>query len=116
MSFASLLINLCTVRRYTEGVVPDAYGNLPRTWGDHLTNQACRLMSGTGRGTAFAGVELKRDAEIVVADYISFMLDVDVTEQDRIIVDTIEYEIIMIIDVQDAAIVHHKEMALKTVR
>ena len=73
-------------------------------------------MSGTGRGTSFAGKEFKVGAEIVVADDIVFMLDVDVTEQDRIIIDTIEYEIQMVIDVQNGTANHHKEIALKTVR
>ena len=117
MSFTSLLIETCTVRRYTTGAA-DSYGKPVETWADHLTDQACRLMSGSrGIGSAAsAGREFQVGAELVVADYIMFIEDVDITEQDRVVSGGVTYEILMVADRADGTASHHREVWLKAVR
>ena len=116
MSYTSLLINSCTVSRFTEGAV-DSYGNPTLTWADvaDLTDIDCRIIT-------VSGVEVKVGAELVIADYQLFLGDVTVTEQDRVkvywgTVDAwVEYEILLVKDRQDGADSHHKELLLRTVR
>ena len=108
MSFASLLIDTCTVQRFTEGS-SGPYGNPVITWADHLAEEACRIQPSSG-------VELKIGAELVVADYLLFLGDVDVTEQDRIVLDSITYQILLVKDEQDGVDSHHKEVFLRVSR
>ena len=107
MSYTSLLINSCTIERYTEGA-STAYGKA-RTWSDHLTSQACRVTTPTGR-------EITVHGEVVIADYKLFTQDIDVTEQDRVIVDSITYEILLVKRRSDGAVGHHKELFIQVVR
>ena len=120
MSYASLLINWCTIESYTESLPPDAYGKPVITWPVFVDPDVpCRLM-------ATGGVELKIGAEIVVADYKLFLGDVVITERDRVWVTVkdptgawifpILYEILLVKDIQDSADGHHKECFLKTSR
>lgn len=108
MAFADLLINTCTVRRYTDAGT-DAYGNPIEDWGDHLTNLACRLMAGAGR-------EVTIGAEVVIADYKLFIQNVDITEQDRVIVDEVTYEVLLVAPRQDGIGRHHKACYMRAVR
>lgn len=116
MSFATLLISVCTVRRYTAGAQNPYDGRPAETWADHLTDEPCRLMAGVGRGNTGTGMEVRIGAKLVVADYILFIGDVDITEQDRVIIDTVEYEILMVANRQNGTTGHHRECYLKTVR
>ncbi len=125
MSFASLLIDECTVRRFTPGA-PDDYGRPVKAWHDVLVDEPCRLASAGGR-------EIQVGAEVVVADYKLFIEDEDVTEQDRIeFVETIpafpippfpplvtittSYEVLLVERRKDSVTGHHKECLLKAVR
>lgn len=108
MSFVDLLIDTCTIRRYTTGAADD-YGKPVETWADHISDQACRLMVTTGR-------EIKIGAEVVIADYKLFIDDVDVTEQDRVIISAITYEVLLTATKKDSDEAHHKELAMRTVR
>jgi len=112
LSYTSLLINTCTVRRFTEGIA-DAYGTPSLTWADHLEDIACRLSAGPVWG---AGREIKVGAELVLADHTIFLGDVDVTEQDQIVTDGATYEVLMVVDRQDGTSSHHKECFVRTVR
>ena len=102
MSYTSLLIDTCTVQRFSEGA-PDSYGNPILTWADELTDIACRLESAKGR-------ELKVGAEIVVADYKLFVGSVDITEQDRIVIGSNTYEILLVEDYSNGLASHHKQL------
>ena len=80
MTYATLLINSCSVWRYTAGA-PDDYGQ-PTVGGgwevvEDLSDIPCRIMSAKGK-------ELTIGAEVVVADYKLFLGDVILTEQDRV--------------------------------
>ena len=108
MSFTDLLIHTCTVRRNTPGVVSN-YGTKDASWADHLTTQACRLVADKGR-------EIRIGLEVFVADYKLFIADVDVTEQDRILLDSVTYEILAVELMDNGFGGHHKELALLTVR
>ena len=108
MTFATLLIDTCTVRRFTEGA-QDAYGIPAKTWANHLVDEPCRVSTPTG-------IEIKVGAEIVIADLLLFIGDVDVTEQDRIVLNTITHEILLVKDRQNGVGSHHKECYLRTVR
>ena len=104
MSYTSLLVNTCTIRRYTEGA-QDAYGTPVKTWGDHLTNEPCRLMISGGR-------EIKVGAEVVLSNHRLYLQDIDITERDRVVIGTVTYEILLISDRQDAISDHHIEADL----
>lgn len=108
MSYTTLLIDTCTIRRYTEGA-RDGYGKPARTWTDHLTDQACRLARPKGR-------EVMVGVEVVIADYILFTQDIDVTEEDRIVSGGVTYEILLVKIPQNGTDDHHKELFLRTIR
>ncbi len=108
MTYATLLINTATIQRYTAGA-QDAYGNPAKTWANHLVAEPCRLASAGGR-------EVQAGTEVVIADYQLFLGDVDVTEQDRVIVDGVTYEILLVENRQDGVGSHHKETLLRVVR
>ena len=108
MGYTTLLINTCTIERFTAGA-QDGYGNPAKTWANHLTDEACRLQSLTGQ-------EVVIGAEVVIADYKLFLGDVDVTEQDRAVIGGVTYEIILVTEKQDGVSSHHKECFLKAVR
>ena len=116
MSYATLLINWCSVYRFTAGAI-DAYGQPTKTWAvvPALSDVACRIMSGSGR-------EIIVGAEVVIADYKLFLGDVVITEQDKVYVywgtvdAWVEYEILLVSDIQNGSDSHHKECWLRTVR
>lgn len=108
MSYASLLINTCDVMRNTPGVADD-YGQPTASWAVHLDDEPCRLQAGTGK-------EITIGAEVVIADYKLFLGDVDITEQDRVVIDGVTYGILLVTDKQDSASSHHKECFMRTVR
>ncbi len=108
MSFDDLLISAATVKRFTEGA-PDPYGNPVKTWPIHLADEPCRLMATAGR-------EIKVGAEVVVANYRLFIGDVDITEQDRVVIDSVTYEVLLVARKQDSAGDHHLECDMVTVR
>lgn len=108
MSFDSLLINTCTVKRFNPTGTDD-YGNPTGSWDDHLPDQACRLMATNGR-------EIVIGAEVVIADYKLFINDVDITEQDRVELDSITYEVLLVAPRQDETEEHHLECYLRVVR
>lgn len=109
MTFAKLLIDSCIVRRFRTGDADD-YGKLARDWYDLATGQPCRLMTTTGR-------EVLVGAEVVVADYKLFIEDTSsITEQDRIVVNDVTYEILSVMNRKDGIGVHHRELLMRTVR
>ena len=109
MSYTSLLIQTCTIQRFSEGV-PDAYGNPVLTWDlTYLEDEACRLTASSGR-------EIKVGAEIVVADYKLFLGDVDITEQDRVVIDSLTYEVLLVQDYADGLSNHHKQCWMRISR
>lgn len=107
MSYTSLLINTCTIRRFTEGAA-DSYGNPVKTWANHLVNQACRWSYPKNH-------EIKIGAEVVIFDRQLFLQDIDVTESDRVVLGADTYEILSVVDRQDGAGDHHKEAFLRRV-
>ncbi len=108
MAYADLLINTCTIKRFTVGVV-DAYGTPTKTWVDHLVDEPCRWSTPSNR-------EVKVGAEVVIADLQLFLGDVDVTEQDRVILSGATYEILSAAERQDGVGSHHVECFIRTVR
>lgn len=114
MSFVSLLIDTCTVQRYTEGGA-DAYGIPTKTWAAHLTDEVCRLMAGTGRVSS-TGIEVRLEAKVVIASYVLFIGDVDITERDRVVIGSVTYQVLAVADRQNGVGSHHKECLMDTVR
>ena len=108
MSFNSLLLDTCTIREYTNAA-PDDYGVPGKTWSDFLVNEPCRLVSNTNR-------EVKIGAEIVMADYILFIDNVDITEQHRVIVNSITYEVLSATTRADGISNHHQECLLRVIK
>jgi len=105
MSFDSLLINNGIVERYTS--TSDAYGNPIKTWGVHLT-VPCRLSYPKGR-------QVQVNTEVVPVEAVAFLWDDDITEQDRITIDAILFEILFMARSQDIIGNHHCELSLKRV-
>jgi len=110
MSFTDLLINTCAVLEDT-GVTPDDYGTITPNWTvvAGLVGISCRLSAGKGK-------EITVGAEVVIADYKLFLGDITVTEQNRIRMDAIDYEILLVSDRQDGVGSHHKECWLRMIR
>ena len=114
MTFASLLIDTCTILEDT-GTVPDNYGNITPNWTavPSLTDVPCRLTTGTGR-------EIMIGAEVVIADYKLFLEDalgaLVVTEQNRVRIAGIDYEILLTSNRQDGVGSHHKQLWLRITR
>ena len=108
MSYTGLLISTCTVRRYTEGPIDD-YGHPTEVWADHLADEPCRLSASSGR-------EITIGAEVVIADYKLFLGDVDITEQDRVVLDAVTYQVLLVTNRQNGTADHHKEVYLQVVR
>jgi len=108
MAYTDLLINTCTIKRLVQGPGVDSYGNPDVSWTDVL-NQACRLSSPKGR-------EIKVGAEVVIADYLLFLEDIDITEQDRVVIDSVTYEVLLVVRRQNGVGDHHVEAYLRTVR
>ena len=110
MAYSDLLINTCTILEDT-GAVPDDYGTITPSWTAvaGLTDISCRLMASGGR-------EVVVGAEVVIADYKLFTEDIAVTEQNRVQISTVDYEILLVEDKQDSTGSHHKELLLRTVR
>ena len=107
MTFAMLLINTCTIERFTADDTDD-YGNPTGTWAG--TDEPCRLQAGVGR-------ELKIGAEVVIADYKLFLNEsADITERDRVVVDDIEYEVLLVAGRQGGVQEHHKECFMRVTR
>jgi len=112
MGFVDLLIHTCTTRRFAEGA-PDSYGVPTKIWTDNLTDQACRLEAPAG---FVGGREVKVGAEVVIADYRLFIENVDITEQDRVVINGITYEVLIVEDFSDSVSAHHKRCWLRVVR
>jgi len=110
MAFADLLINTCTILEDT-GAIPDAYGNIIPSWTAvaGLAGISCRLVASGGR-------EVQVGAEVVIADYRLFTENIAVTEQNRVRISGIDYEILLVTNRQDSIGSHHKELFLRTVR
>jgi len=110
MSYTSLLINSTTILEDT-GAAPDTYGNTIPDWTPvaGLVDIDCRL-------TATSGREILVGAEVVVADYKLFLEDIIITEQNRVRMGAVDYEILLVTDRQDGISSHHKELFLRTVR
>ena len=111
MSFDSLLINTCTTRRYPPGAT-DAYGNTTKVWADKLVDEPCRISHPVFGGR---NGQVQRGTEVVPVDMVLFMNDVDVTEYDKVLVDTVEYEILFVATIQNGFGGHHKELSLKRI-
>ena len=109
MSYTSLLIQTCTIQRYSEGD-PDEYGNPALTWDlTYMENEPCRLVASSGR-------ELKVGAELVIADYKLFLGDVDITEQDRVVIGSLTYEVLLVQDYADHQDSHHRQVWMRISR
>ena len=108
MTFARQLINTCTTQRFSEGAADD-YGVPALTWTDNIVDEPCRLVYGGGR-------EVVIGAKVVVADYQLFIGDIDITEQDRVVISEVTYEVLMVISRQDGVRGHHRQCLLRTVR
>lgn len=107
MGFQDLLIDLCDILRYTS--TPDDYGQPIKSWAVHLTGQPCRLSTPKN-------LEIKKELEVVVADKILFLEDsVDVTERDRVEINSITYEILSVSSYRGNE-VDSKQLLLRTLR
>lgn len=115
MSFADLFINTCTVLEDTGGV-PDDYGNITPIWTAvaGLVDISCRLSASTS--TSRQGREITIGAEVVIADYKLFLNDVAITEQNRVRLNAVDYEILLVSSRQNGIGSHHKELWLRVVR
>ena len=109
MSYDSLLINECDIYRFAAGA-QDAYGNPVKTWNLLHDDEPCRWSTPKNR-------EVKVGAEVVLADLQLFLgKDTNITEQDRVILGGVTYEVLSASDRQNGTTNHHVEALLRTVR
>jgi len=108
MAYADLLINTCTTQRYTEGAADD-YGSPVKTWANLIVATPCRWSTPSNR-------EVKYLAEVVLADLQLFLGDVDVTAQDRVILNGLTYEVLSASQRQDGVTGHHMECFIRVVK
>jgi hypothetical protein len=108
MSFDSLLIHTCTIKRFNEGAKDD-YGIPVKTWTNLLVDEPCRHTSGNGR-------EIKVGQEVLIVYDELFLNDVDVTVQDRVEIDGELWEILDVRLRSDFLGGHHKECSIQVVR
>ena len=116
MTYLSLLINTCTTRRYPAGGVLDTYGTPAKVWADYLIGIPCRWSTPSNR-------EVKVGAEVVLADLQLFLnyVDIlgnpmDITEQDRVVLNGMTYEVLSASDRQNGTANHHVECLLRRVK
>jgi len=108
MTFASLLIDTCDIERFAAGA-QDAYGTPAKAWAVLHNDIDCRHVSGKGR-------EIKIGAEVVIVYDELFVNDIDVTEQDRVIIGGVTYNILSVVFRQDGVGGHHKQLYLEVVK
>jgi len=108
MTFDSLLIDTCDVQRYTEGAADD-YGHPAKTWATTYDDEPCRHVSGKGR-------EVKIGQEVVIIYDELFIGDIDITEQDRVIIAGLTYQVLSVVFRQDYLGPHHKHCYLEVVK
>lgn len=108
MSYESLLVNTCDVLRFAAGA-QDAYGQPAKAWAILHNDEPCRWSTPKNR-------EVKVGAEVVIADLQLFLGDVDITAQDRVILNGLTYEVLSAADRQDGVGNHHKECFLQVVK
>lgn len=108
MAFETLLINTCDIERFTEGAA-DSYGTPVKAWAVEHANEPCRHISGKGR-------EVRIGQEVVIVYDQLFVGDIDITEQDRVIIDTVTYQVLAVVFRQDGFGAHHKQCYLEMVK
>ena len=119
MSFDSLLIHICDIKRHTITGTDD-YGNPTYSWIPPIySDEPCRLMASSGK-------EIKVGVEVVISDWKLFIDEsATVTEQDRIdnirlastgaVIDASTFEILLVQMRSDGVDKHHSELALQKV-
>lgn len=108
MTYSSLLICTCDIQRFTEGAIDD-YGHPAKTWAAIHEDEPCRHVSGKGR-------EVKVGQEVVIIYDELFVGDIDVTEQDRVILNCTTYQIVAVVFRKDSVGSHHKQLYLEVVK
>ena len=109
MSWADLLIDSCVVQRYAAGAI-DAYGVPAKAWALHIGATPCRIVPDKG-------TEVVVGAQVVIAEYTLFIGgDADIIEQDRVTIDGVLYEVLLVQGRSDSIGRHHQECLLRTVR
>ena len=115
MTFDSLLINECDIQEFTVAPAPDDYGQPIKTWqikdvdGVLYDDIPCRYVSGKG-------TEIKVGQEVVIIYDELYVGDIEVTEQDRVILNTLTYQIVSVVPRQDGIGSHHKHLFLEIVK
>ena len=108
MTFENLLKNRCDIERFTEAAVDD-YGIPVKVWAFLYEDEPCRHISGKGR-------EVKVGSEVHIIYDQLFVGDLDVTAQDRVIINGLTYNIIDLVFRQDNQGDHHKQLYLEIVK
>jgi len=108
MTFDGLLIHTCDIERFAEGA-GDHYGRPAKTWATLYDDEPCRHVSGQGR-------EIKVGQEVVIVYDQLFVGDIDITEQDRVVIDTVTYQVLSVVFREDGFGAHHKQCYLEVVK
>jgi len=115
MTFDSLLINECDIQEFTVAPAPDDYGQPIKTWqikvvdGVSYDDIPCRHVSGKGR-------EVKVGQAVIIIYDELYVGNIDVTVQDRVIIDSETYEVVDVLFSQDGIGDHHKQLYLVLVK
>lgn len=105
-----LLNQRCDIWRYSEGSA-DGYGHLAKTYAELATSVPCRLREAGGKET------WADDKTVVPADYIIYLpRNQDVTERDRIVLDSITYDVLRVQHTRARRREHHLKLFMRAVR
>ena len=108
MTFDSLLIHTCDIESFTETGTDD-YGRPTGNWTPTYENEPCRHVSGQGR-------EIKVGQEVVIVYDQLFLGDVEITEQNRVVIDTVTYQVLSVVFREDGFGAPHKHCYLEVVK
>ena len=108
MSFKTLLNKTCIIRRLTAGA-PDNLNQPTMTEADLATNVPCALMP-----QKTSNREVFVDKQVVISTHVLFLEKRDITEKDKVVVDTVTYDILTVRE--PAGRDHHLELDLMRVK
>jgi len=106
MSFAGLLKDTMTIRRWATTSTDD-YGQPVKTWSNQYTNVPCRYEQ------TKTAIEIQTEKELVITRDRIFTEQEGIRETDRVVVNGLTFEVLLVRDVSDGTERHHSELFLR---
>lgn len=103
-----MLIDTCTIERFTQGAQDD-YGHPLQSWTGLHVSIPCRKVFGKG-------TEIKVGQEVHIVRDELYVEDLDVTTQDRVLLGGEYWDILDVGHYTDSVGPHHKKLYIEKVR